>query len=119
MLEVRAELLTIAQIAIAIAGFSGIVAAFLQRDGFHEFDRLRFVHLFLITFGMINSAFVPIAISQVIGETARIWSYSSGVFLVAAVTVDGTFTFHNLVTVTRSHMPIRSFPISWTFALLP
>ena len=72
------ELLTIAEIAIGIAGFTGVMAAFLQREGFHELDRVRFVNLFGMTFATLTLAFVPIVVAEV---SDAIWFYSSSVMI--------------------------------------
>lgn len=82
-MEVREELLNIAEIAIGIAGFSGVVAAFLQRGGLHEVDRVRFINLFSTAFSTLVLAYVPIVVSHLVDEPDRIWSLSSGVMVVA------------------------------------
>ena len=51
MPEGREELLTVAELAIGIAGFAGVIAAFLQRGGLHPVDRGRFVTLLSAAFG--------------------------------------------------------------------
>ena len=76
-MEVRDELLTIGEIAIGIAGFSGVIAAFLQHGGLHPVDRVRFVNLFTAAFSTLFLAFVPIAISHLTAESDRLWISSS------------------------------------------
>ena len=77
-MEHRDALLTIAEISIGIAGFSGVMAAFLQRGGLGRLDRVRFVNLFLTAFATLVLAFVPIAVSQL---SEAIWFYSSAVMI--------------------------------------
>lgn len=80
-MEHREELLTIAEITVGIAGFSGVVAAFLQRGGLHEVDRRRFVNLFLTAFTALALAFVPIALSQLVDDPDRLWRLSSATMI--------------------------------------
>jgi len=77
MLEVREELLTIAEISIGIAGFSGVMAVFLQQGGLHIVDRLRFINLFTTAFSTLVLTFVPIAFSHAGVQGERLWVYSS------------------------------------------
>lgn len=81
-MEVREELLPIAEIAIGIAGFTGVIAAFLQRGGLHRVDRVRFVNLFVAAFITLLLAYVPIVVSHLVADAARIWTYSSAVMVV-------------------------------------
>ncbi len=85
-MEAREELLTIAEISIGIAGFSGVIAAFLQRGGLHPLDRVRFVMLFGTAFTTLVLAYVPIVVSHLVDGTAQIWSYSSAVMIVVWIT---------------------------------
>ncbi|MCP5060020.1 MAG: hypothetical protein GY937_25235 [bacterium] len=102
-MDARDELLTIAEIAIGIAGFSGVVAAFLQRDGLHPLDRVRFLNIFATAFITLVLAFVPIAISQVVTEPDRIWSYSSAALIVISVS-NSIVAFVWFVPVVRAHL---------------
>jgi len=76
-LEAREELLTIAQIAVGLAGVSGVVAAFLQRGGLPAADRLRFVALFATAFIALILAFVPIAFWYAGLGQVPLWRLSS------------------------------------------
>jgi len=84
-LEGRDELLAIAEIAVGIAGFSGVVAAFTQRGGLSTADRLRFLAIFLSAFSALLLAFVPIALTYSGVSGAAIWRVSSVVMLVWSV----------------------------------
>ena len=114
-MDVRDELLTIAEIAIGIAGFSGVIAAFLQRDGLHQLDRVRFINLFATTFTILVLAYVPIAISHLIADSDRIWSYSSGVMAIVCFLGSG-FTYRLVLPELRTYIPYQSRRL--TFALL-
>ena len=78
MLEHQDELLNIAEISIGIAGFSGLMAAFLQRGGLANLDRVRFVNLFVTAFSTLVLAYVPIVVSEL---TDSLWFYSSLVMI--------------------------------------
>jgi hypothetical protein len=81
-MEAREELLTFAEVAIAIAGFSGVVGAFLQRDGLHWVDRVRFVGILGISFAAFALAFVPIVLSHLGWTGPALWSGASVVMIV-------------------------------------
>jgi hypothetical protein len=80
-MEASDELLTIAELAIGIAGFSGVIAAFLQHGGLHPFDRSRFVNLFFTAFSALVLAFVPILLGGVALPGNELWRISSGVMI--------------------------------------
>jgi hypothetical protein len=80
-MDARDELLTIAEISIGIAGFSGVIAAFLHRDVLHPVDRARFVMLFGLAFTTVGLAYVPIVVSRLFEEAVQIWTYSSAVLV--------------------------------------
>lgn len=76
------ELLAIAQIAVALAGFSGVVAAFFQQGGLLLADRIRFVGIFSVAFLALTLAFLPIALEHLGVGSRRLWSVSSFVMVV-------------------------------------
>jgi hypothetical protein len=93
-MDARDELLTIAEISIGIAGFSGVVAAFLHRDVLHPVDRARFVMLFGLAFTTLGLAYVPIVVSRLFEEAVQVWTYSSAVMVaVWCATVTLTYLF--------------------------
>ena len=77
------ELMTIAEIAVGLAGFSGVVAAFLQPAGLHRVDRLRFVNLFSTAFATVVLAFVPVAIQDWTASPESLWARSSMAMAIA------------------------------------
>jgi hypothetical protein len=83
-LEGRDELLTIAEIAVGLAGFSGVVAAFLQPGGLHIADRLRFLAVFTTAFVALVLSFVPILLAHSGVEGSDLWRYSSLTMLVVS-----------------------------------
>jgi len=84
------ELLTIAEIAVTLAGFAGVVVAFLHRGELHAVDRIRFVNFFTIAFEAVILAFVPIALSHLEFEGSRLWVWSSAFMI-------GLWTLHMMM----------------------
>ena len=67
------ELLTIAEISIALAGFSGVVVAFAYQGVLSSIDRWRFAGLLSLSVGAAVVAFVP-SILELFGHTgSSIW----------------------------------------------
>lgn len=65
----------IAEIAVGLAGFSGLVAAFSQRPGqpWRPDQKTRIVFLVILSFGMITAALLPYAMSGISESPALIW----------------------------------------------
>ncbi len=83
-------LLTIAQIGVAIAGFSSVVAVFGRRTGttWSRADRFRLSLMIEFSLAAALFAFVPLCIHYVDEEPTVVWTTSSlllTVFLVAQV----------------------------------
>lgn len=76
-------LLTMAEIAIGLAGFSGVVAAFSQTRDFPAADRVRFLMLVGGTFFVILLAFVPFLLGLSGFEEPGLWRWSSAIWVVA------------------------------------
>ncbi|MDP2530352.1 MAG: hypothetical protein Q8W51_11530 [Candidatus Palauibacterales bacterium] len=74
-------LLAMAQIAIGLAGFSGVVAAFSRTRDFPAPDRVRFLMLVGGTFFVILLAFVPFLLELGGMEEPGLWRWSSGIWL--------------------------------------
>jgi len=74
-------LLTLAEIAIGLAGFSGVVVAFSQTRRFPPEDRVRFLMLIGGTFSVVVLAFVPFLMLYAGRVGPEIWRWSSAVFL--------------------------------------
>jgi len=68
-------LFSIAEISIGLAGFSGLVAAFVQHPGqtWRPDQKARIVFLILLSFGMIVAALAPYALSGISNSPAVIW----------------------------------------------
>jgi len=106
-------LFSIAEISIGLAGFSGLVAAFVQHEGqsWRLDQKTRIVLLIVLSFGVIVSALTPYALSGISTSPALIW----GVPLVAfSVLCIGLLVFWTVLS--RRHgftllFPLTSIPI--------
>lgn len=69
------SLFSIAEIGIGLAGFSGLVAAFVQHSGqsWRADQKARIVFLIMLSFGMIVTALAPYALSGVSSSPAVVW----------------------------------------------
>lgn len=106
-------LMSIAEIAIGLAGFSGLVAAFGQRPGqaWKGDQKARIIFLIILSFGMIISALPPYAMSGISDSPALVW----GVPMVAYSTVTNLLLVYWIV-LSRRHgyklqFPLVSIPI--------
>jgi peptidoglycan/LPS O-acetylase OafA/YrhL len=82
-------LLSIAEIAIGLAGFSGLVAAFGQRPGhsWKDDQKTRIVLLVILSFAMIIAAILPFALSGISDSPALIWGLPMVAYSVVALTL--------------------------------
>ncbi len=73
-------LTTVAEIAIAIAGFSGVAAVLGRRaEGqWASFDVLRLRLLLRSSFGIVIFCFLPIVLSSASVAAEKVWAPSSG-----------------------------------------
>ena len=79
------ELLTVAELAIGLAGFSGVVVAFAYRGQLTAIDQMRFIALFTIAIATAMFAFLPFAFSHTGLSDPAIWRWSSGLFFAWAL----------------------------------
>ena len=84
-------LLTVAEMAIGLAGFSAVVAAFTTRGQLTPQDRSRFLWLFTTAFAAALLAFVPIVLSEASLEGAHLWRASSSIMVVIWVLTMGSW----------------------------
>lgn len=79
-------LVAIAEISIAFAGFSGIVAALRARgDDWHAWDVWRTAALLIISLGTVVFCFLPLALHYFGVTPPALWRISSGVVAAYAV----------------------------------
>ena len=82
-MEAEGILTTLAEVAIAIAGFSGVVVALQNRTVvWSEMDKLRFSMLLQVSFGGVLFSFVPIVLYLMHPSEPFVWRWSSGLWLV-------------------------------------
>ena len=86
-MEASEELLTIAELAIGLAGFSGVVVAFNRGGGLRPTDRFRFIALFTSAITVLIVAFVPFGFHHAGQAAPALWMASSAVQLVFWVSI--------------------------------
>ncbi|MDX1733821.1 MAG: hypothetical protein R3228_05615 [Halioglobus sp.] len=84
-MEASDELLTIAELAITLTGFSGVVAAFGHQDGLRKDERFFFVALVIVAISTALLAFVPFIFHAAGITGSDTWKYASGTMLAVAV----------------------------------
>ena len=85
-MEASDELLTIAELAITLTGFSGVVAAFGQNRGLRKDERFFFIALVIVAISTVFLAFVPFIYNYAGVTGEAIWTYSSATML-AVITI--------------------------------
>ncbi len=83
------SLFSIAEISIGLAGFSGLVAAFVQHSGqpWRADQKARIVILIALSFGMIVSSLAPYALSGVSTSPAVVFGAPMIVFSVLTISL--------------------------------
>jgi hypothetical protein len=81
MIQGGEVLLALAQIAVALAGFSGVVAAFSRSREFRVEDRVRFLMLVGGAFTNILLSLVPFLLDMIGFTEANVWRWSSGAWI--------------------------------------
>ncbi len=79
------ELLTIAELAVGLAGIAGLIVAFTRHGKLLPIDRFRFIVLFSQALFVAGLAFVPFGFHHAGRAGPALWSPSSGVMLVLMV----------------------------------
>jgi hypothetical protein len=74
-------LLTVAELAIGLAGFSAVVVTFKRKDGFREAERYLFMTLLTVAFACSLVAFVPFALYHAGLTGPKLWASSSAVYI--------------------------------------
>jgi hypothetical protein len=81
-MEAADELLTISELAIALAGFSGVVAAFGHSNGIGRSQRFYFIALVIVALSTVILAFVPFLLHS---GGVMVWLILSGMTFVYMV----------------------------------
>ncbi len=84
-MEESDELLTIAELAVGLAGIAGLVVAFTRQGRLSAIDRFRFIVLFSQALFVATLAFVPFGFHHAGRAGPALWSASSGVMVVLMV----------------------------------
>ena len=84
-MEAADELLTISALAIALAGFSGVVAAFGHRNGLGRDQRFFFIALVTVVLSTVILAFVPFLLYSGGVMGSAIWKNASAVMIAIAI----------------------------------
>jgi hypothetical protein len=81
-MEAEGILTALAEVAIAIAGFSGIVVALKRRgEPWSESDKTRFSVLLQISLSCVFWSFTPIVLYLVNTSAVSVWGWSTGIWL--------------------------------------
>jgi hypothetical protein len=81
-MEAESILIALAEVAIAIAGFSGIVVALQRRsEAWPSFDRRRFLLLLEISLSCVFFSLIPILLNLSGASESAVWRYTSGIWL--------------------------------------
>jgi hypothetical protein len=84
-MQATEELLTIAELAVALAGFSGVVVAFTRHGEFTPIDRLRFLSCLSLAMGAAVVSFVPSLLHLQGLSGPSLWQVSSLTFFLFAI----------------------------------
>ena len=79
------ELLTIAELAVGLAGIAGLIVAFTRHGKLLPIDRFRFIVLFSQALFVAVLAFVPFGFHHAGRAGPALWSPSSGIMVVLMV----------------------------------
>lgn len=97
MLEHQETLYTIAEIAIALTGFSGIVMVFGKRvDSRPEEERVRLISMLRASLVAMFCSFLPLVVEFIITEPDHVWRVSSAI-LGTVMSLNVTFFIRSAV----------------------
>ncbi len=80
------NLLTLAEISVALAALSGLVAVFLSRGELNLLDKFRFSLIIAVACTNTLCAFVPLWVERWVRDEESIWRIASIICVVVAVT---------------------------------
>jgi hypothetical protein len=100
------ELLTIAELAIGLSGFSAVVVSFTHRGGLREVDRFSFVALLTTAGTAIVLSFAPFLFNHAGLVGPALWACSSAVMLVLWVVVAASMVSRSYRIGLWSSMPL-------------
>jgi len=109
----EADLLTVlAEIALGLAGFAGIIAALGPRKNpWQLLDRLRIIALLVNSFLILIFALVPLGLAAAKFNEADLWFYSSLVYLLFQLHIP--FKFRAIFRSVEGYEGFASLPIGY------
>ena len=112
-MEPQDALFSIAEIGIGLAGFSGLVAAFIQPSGqtWRPEQKTRIVLLIVLSFGMIVSSLAPYALAGISDSPALVWGVPMLMFSTLGIALLGYWVTVSLRRGYRLEFPLFSIPI--------
>ena len=109
-MESEGILTALAEVGIAIAGFSGIVVALQHRSGgWPEIDKFRFNLLLQVSLVGVFSSLIPILLHLVNPAKTFVWAWSSGLWLAYILPTVVYRVTRNLPAVTAASGPVSKF----------
>ena len=109
-MESEGILTALAEVGIAIAGFSGIVVALQHRSGrWPEIDQVRFSMLLQVSLASVFSSLIPILLHLVNPAKTFVWAWSSGLWLAYILPMAVYRVTRNLPAVTAASEPVSKF----------
>ena len=110
-MELRDELLTVAELAVGIAGFSAIVAMFSRQGEYHLADVNRFRALFTTAAAAVGFAFVPVLLSDFGFSGQSLWRVASAIMIALwiAQVIPTSLSIRKLRQEDRANGPTRPF----------
>jgi MFS family permease len=113
-MESEGILTALAEVGIAIAGFSGIVVALQHRSvDWSEKDKLRFSALLLISLASVFWSLIPILLHLVNPAKAFVWAWSSGLWLAYMLIVAVYLILRGLRASTADPEPFAKFGVAY------
>ena len=118
-MESEGILTALAEVGIAIAGFSGIVVALQHRSGgWPEIDKFRFNLLLQVSLVGVFSSLIPILLHLVNPGRTFVWAWSSGLWLAYALPMAVYRVPRALRTYTANPEPWSKFMGAYIFTSL-
>ncbi len=118
-MESEGILTALAEVGIAIAGFSGIVVALQHRSGgWPEIDKFRFNLLLQVSLVGVFSSLIPILLHLVNPGRTFVWAWSSGLWLAYALPMIAYRVPRGMTTLTAATEPYSKFMATYIFTSL-
>jgi hypothetical protein len=111
-------LLGIAETAVGVAGFAGVSAAVMLNRSIQRDDQFRFICLFASSLSVVFLAFVPILLEMSGMADARLWTWSSALFLGVTCVALPLAAFTSRLAIQQKNLaPPWALGILWFFTI--